>query len=329
MKNKIGSIMIACVLLVPFLLGITGTVSFAEEENTEKTGAGKDRLIGVFITAECLDGLDSESLVSENAEDIRFAEELALTNGTSAQEKRYAAAVNEESSEEEAGAGITVQKYVFEGMEGIAFFCARYTDEEGGMQYWRSTADDAVADAHTVFDTTETGESINMTGTVYVSASDGPRVFYFNPVYQSESGEVYLVPGQGMSYGAELSAGISGTYTLKEEQTVMTDGALETVAFGIEVGICFLPTPTGTRILRFDEDGNLLSAKNDAPGELPPEILTTSDTAYLIVETHMRSAQGEETVQRELFCPGDERLFTFYCREDGICIKEYCEIDWN
>ena len=61
MKNKIGIIILACVLVVSFVLGVTGAVTFAKDESTDNAdGASKDRLIGVFITTEYLDLFDFE-----------------------------------------------------------------------------------------------------------------------------------------------------------------------------------------------------------------------------------------------------------------------------
>ena len=50
---------------------------------------------------------------------------------------------------------------------------------------------------------------------------------------------------------------------------------------------------------------------------------------YIVVETHMKSRDGKETVTRELFQTDDKTLFAFSCREDGICIKQYSSIVWD
>ena len=90
-----------------------------------------------------------------------------------------------------------------------------------------------------------------------------------------------------------------------------------------------MDTPIGADVIQFDEDGNIISREYYVAGDLPFEITTSSDTEYIIVETHMKSRDGKETVTRELFQPDDESLFTFSCRDDGICIKQYCSIVWN
>lgn len=329
MKNKIGMIILACVLAVSFVLGATGAVTFAKDEPTDNTGnASKDRLIGVFITTEYLDLFDSESYVKDNADKVLSGGEIGSSDSARYQGRLYAKLADEPYTDPETGETATTKKFVFDGIEGISYFAARYTDESG-TQYLGAGDDDAISDAHTGLHYTDAGDGIDMKGTIYVSVSKGSDVFYCNPVYQTATGEVYLVSGQGVSYGGELSAGMSGSQALKEEQTVTIDGKSETVSSSIEVSICFMNTPIGTSILQFDRDGSLVAREDHAAGALPAEITANPDTEYIIAETHMSSADGKETVTRELFRQDDESLYAFFCREDGICIKQYCSIAWD
>lgn len=329
MKNKIGMIILACVLAVSFVLGATGAVTFATDEPTDNAGdASKDRLIGVFITTEYLDLFDSESYVKDNADKVLSGGEIGSSDSAQYQGKLYAILVDEPYTDPETGETATTKKFVFDGIEGISYFAARYTDENG-TQYLGTGYDDAISDAHTGLHYTDAGDGIDMKGTIYVSASKGYDVFYYNPVYQTAAGEVYLVSGQGVSCGGELSAGMSGSQALKEEQTVTIDGKSETVSSSIEVSICFMDTPIGTSILQFDRDGSIVARVDYAAGALPAEITASPDTEYIIAETRMSSADGKETVTRELFRQDDESLYAFFCREDGICIKQYCSIAWD
>lgn len=329
MKNKIGMIILACVLAVSFVLGATGAVTFATDEPTDNTGnASKDRLIGVFITTEYLDLFDSERYVKDNTDKVLSGGEIGSSDRARYQGRLYAKLVDEPYTDPETGETATTKKFVFDGIEGISYFAARYTDESG-TQYLGAGDDDAISDAHTGLHYTDAGDGIDMKGTIYVSVSKGSDVFYCNPVYQTAAGEVYLVSGQGVSYGGELSAGMSGSQALKEEQTVTIDGKSETVSSSIEVSICFMDTPIGTSILQFDRDGSIVAREDHAAGALPAEITASPDTEYIIAETHMSSADGKETVTRELFRQDDETLYAFSCREDGICIKQYCSIAWD
>lgn len=329
MKNKIGIIILACVLVASFVLGSTGAVTFAKDEPTNNPdGTSKDRLIGVYITTEYLDLFDFEGYFQDNADKVLSGGEISSSDSAPYEGKLYATLVDDPYTNPETGETRTTKKYVFEGIDGIAYFSARYTDDSG-IEYWGAGGDDAISDAHTSFHSTDAGDSIDMKGTIYVSVAKGSNVFYYNPVYQTATGEVYLMSGQGMSHGGELSTGMSSSQTLKEEQTVTIDGKSETISSSIEVSTCFMDTPIGTSVIQFDKDGNIVSKADYAAGDLPSKITTSSDTEYIIVETHMKSKDGKETVTRELFQPDSESLFAFSCREDGICIKQHCSIVWN
>ena len=288
MKNKIGIILLVCMLVASFILGVTGAVTFAKDEPTDNSdGASKDRLIGVFITTEYLDLFDFESYFQDNTDKVLSGSEISLSDSVPYQEKLYATLVDDHYTNPETGETVTTKKYVFDGIEGIAFFSVRYTDESG-LQCWGTGDDDAISDAHTGLHSTDTGDSIDMKGAIYVSTSTGSNVFYYNPVYQTATGEVYLMSGQGMSHGGEISGGMSSSHVLKEKQTVTIDGESETISSNIEVSTCFMDTPIGTSVLQYGEDGHIITREDYAAGELPFTIKTSSDTEYIIVETHMR-----------------------------------------
>lgn len=329
MKNKLGIIILACVLVAVFILGVTGAVAFAQDEPSDNSeGASKDRLIGVFITTEYLDLFDFESFVQDNANKVLSGGEISSSDSAPYQGKLYATLVDDVHTDPETGETITTKEFVFDGVEGISYFRAKHTDASG-TEYWSAGGDDAISDAHTGLHFTDAGDSIEMKGTIFVSASKGSNVFYYNPVYQTATGEVYLMSGQGMSHGGELATGMSGSHALKEEQTITIDGKSQTIRSSIEISTCFMDTPVSTTILQYDKDGSIVFKEDYAAGELPFKIITSSDAEYIIVEAHMKSRDGKETVARELFQPDDQNLFAFSCREDGICIKQYCSVDWN
>ncbi len=328
MKNKKWIIILACVWIFSFALGAAGAVSFTEDEAADDPMAGgKDRLIGVFITTEHLDLFDFESYLQDNADKVLSGGEISPSDSAPYQGRLYASLVNDPWTNQETGETVTMKKYVFDGVEGISYYAARFTDEHGS--YWGTGGDEAISDGHTALHTTDAGDSIELKGTIYVSTARGSHTFYYNPVYQTAAGEVYLMTGQGMSHGGVLSPGMSGTHTLKEEQTVTIDGESETVRSSIEVSTSFMDTPIATSVIQFGRDGSVVSKADYAAGELPSAITTGAETEYIITETHMKSASGgEETVIRELFQREDESLSAFYCREDGICIKQYCTLIW-
>ena len=96
MKNKIGIIILACVLVVSFILGVTGAVTFAKDEPADNTdGTSKDRLIGVFITTEHLDLFDFESYFQDNANKVMSGGEISSSDSAPYQGKLYAILVDD------------------------------------------------------------------------------------------------------------------------------------------------------------------------------------------------------------------------------------------
>lgn len=91
MKNKLGIIILACVLVAAFILGATGAVTFAKDEPTENSdSASKDRLIGVFITTEHLDLFDFESYFQDNANKVLSGGEISSSDSAPFQGRLYA-----------------------------------------------------------------------------------------------------------------------------------------------------------------------------------------------------------------------------------------------
>ena len=90
-----------------------------------------------------------------------------------------------------------------------------------------------------------------------------------------------------------------------------------------------MDTPLSTSLLQFDKNHKIISKEEYKASDFPSKITTDSDTEYIIVETRMKSKDDNATVSRELFQQNDKMLFTFTCREDGICIKQYTSIVWN
>ncbi len=327
MKNRQILLILACILAASFAFGVTGTVAFAKKETAETDGAGKDRLVGVWITTEHLDLFDWESYLADNAGKIFSDGEISASESAPYQGRLYAALVDASYTDPETGVTVTTQSYEFEGIDGICYFAAQYPDANG--VHWGTGGDEAISDRDFALTCTDAGDSIDLTGTIYVSTSKGADEFYFNPVYQTSDGAIYATAGNGMSYGGDLAAGMSGSLTLQDEQTVTVDGKSETVSTKVEVSVCYMDTPTDTQILQFDENGKIVSTQRHAPGDLPGTITAERDAAYMIVETQMESADGTQTTARELFQPEDESLFAFFCREDGICVKRSCAIVWE
>lgn len=324
MKIKRVIALLACVLLGCFALGATGAVQLARQETGEETRE-KDRLIGVLVTQEHLDLFDAEGYFQDHADTILSGGELDGAQSEAYQGRLYAA-LRETAYPGENGEAYTAQEYVFEGVDGYAYFCALYEDETS--VYHGSNGHEAISDGHTGIHSTDAGDSLSLEGTIYVSTTGGADSFYYNPIYQSADGAVYAMTGQGMSFGGDFGAGMSSSHSMKEESTVTSGQETDSVSTEIKITVCYIDPPEGVTLVQLDGDSRVLSRRDYAPGALPDTLITERDTACLLVETHGRELDGHEAVTRQLYQPGDESLYAFFCREDGVCVKQYCGLSW-
>lgn len=309
----------ACLLLAAFALGISGAARLADPAKGEPAAQG-DRLIGAFVTREPLDLFDFESYFNDNEGALLSGGTMGEIEGGAYEGRLYAALVE---AKEQYESGEKRMEYVFEGVEGIRYFAPTMQGADG--EYFAAQSDDAMADANTAISVTDYGDSVSLEGTIYFSASAGENAFYVNPVYQTPEGAVYAMSGSGSSYGGEDLAGASYSMEIKEE-TNTTSGAETTEArrSTVKVNIKLVAPPQSIAVVQFAQDGALLSREEHQPGALPETLVPNGETAYIVLETV--SADG---TTRELYQRGDETLYSFICREDGICAKRSTSLVWS
>lgn len=326
MKTKKIIIIIVCTVLAAFVFGVAGIFNLVNT-SVDKT-TSKDRLIGVLITREYLDLFDSEKFFNDNFNTLAGGGEISESESSKYQGRLYADRVETSHTNDETGETDVGIEYVFEGIDGICYFTPRITDQFG--TYWSLGGDDAISDGHTNFNSTDEGESISMEGTIYVSTGGNTgNFFYFNPVYQTPTGEVYAVSGDGDYFGDNSVAGTSMSREIKENQSSTIDDLTTSSGTEIKVTICYMDKPEKVSILQFGEGNELLSKIEYDPGDFPDTLQVRSGTQYIIVETTTLSQQQIISVTREIYQPEDETLFAFFSRDDGICVKQECEINWN
>ena len=315
MKTKYLIAVVACILLASFALGSANLLHLARASENEVPSG---RLIGLFITREPLDLFDYEQLLGDHWDTLARGGTVSEAEQAKYQGRLYATLT-------ESGDGR--KTYTFEGVDGIGYFTPQITDSVG--TYWSSRSDEAISDGSIHFDSTDEGDIITMEGTLYVSTRSGAGVFYLNPVYQSSTGEVYAVSGEGMSFGGDLMDGMAMSHELKEEQRATLGDSTTLAGSSVKITVCYQNAPEKVSILQFGADNELLMQTDYAPGDLPDRLTAQVGAAYILVETFTRSGDGAAQVTRALYGPEDESLSAFFAREDGICIKQGCEIDWN
>lgn len=323
MKNKKFITVLTCVLIGIFVLGVANVFQFAKEPAPEQNE--NSRLIGMLITKEYLDLFDMERFLNDHSSQLLQGQKISAQQSSEYQDRIYAS-LTDEFLRNEKGEPHALKKYVFDEIDGIAFFCPEYTDEAGEI-YQGSDTDDAITDVSLAVSSTNEEESISMEGTIYVSTLNGPTRFYFNPVYQNDAGDVYVETGNGTSHSGDIVAGMSSTYRLNEESSVTIDGKKKTVRTDIAVTVCYIDAPGTVSVLQMDQENKIVQEDKFESGEFPQELKPNAQTAYFIVETHR--ADTDAVLSRELITISDENnyLTAFSVRSDGICIKQYCTIN--
>lgn len=324
MKTKNIIIIIVCIAFIAFVLGSTDTIHLVNASENEEVSA--DKLIGVLITEEYLDLFDSEQFFTDNIDRLMSGGEISRSESAKYEGRLYAVLVETEHVSEETGETYRSKEYVFEGINGICYIVPKITDEIS--TYWSSSGDEAITDGFVNFISNDAGESVALEGTIYVSTGKNAGNFYFNPVYQTQAGEVYAVSGSG-TFSSNSTAGTSMSHEIKENLSSTLGDVTTTSGSAVKITVCNIDEPVKVSIMQFDSESTLLSRMECDPDSLPGILQTQPGTQYIIVETTALSREGTTNITRDLYQSEDETLSAFYCRDDGICVRKWCEIDWN
>lgn len=164
----------------------------------------------------------------------------------------------------EDGKSIDNQKFVFEGLNGISYFAATLHSDENNGSYVASYSDDGITDVHVGIHAGDNEDKINLEGTIFVSASViKNKMFFINPIYQSDDGSVYAVSGNGVSMGGYINKEW-GTiaHTLNDTVTITENGKLKSKSCSIKISFTTMFPPERISIIQMDEESNRI-AKND------------------------------------------------------------------
>ena len=321
MKTKVVLLVLAGLLVLAFALGAAGLIKLYDENAPER--AGRDRLIGLFVTTGEQDVFDEgefDDYLEDHLAELIDGKTPEPEDYNAYRGRIYAKLVEKTCVDEETGETRTYPEYVFEGVDGIRFFSAVFSDENGNGSRGVG-ADDRVSGVHQSIHVTDEGESYEITGTVYLAAGNEENELYVNvnPVYQTADGAVYAVRGESYAMGmGDLCVKLeeSGSFSEGDEET--TNG------FSVELHFSSIEPAREVVILQFDGGNELLDSKAFLPDALPESVTPLPGAQYLIVES--RTADG---VSREIYERDDEVLHVFVERENGVSARRSCEIRWN
>ncbi len=262
--------------------------SLAKENAGEEN---QDRFIGVFITNEYLDIPD-----------------------------RMYASVDKGGRDSPVDWEIT-----FPGTEGLCFFSTQFS--ESG-EVFHTIFDNGICDTVNHYSVTDTGDVIHLEGTVYALPQREPVVWYSNPVYQTDTGDIYLTAGTGVS---NSTVGATTTQTLENEWTVTENGLTKTDKISVKMNFILSYPPTSIRVHQMDENNQIVKTEEYAPGSLPERLEAEEKTSYILVETQWANSQNPGVCTRELYEGGemgDLYFETLYVAGETRLTQQTTEIVW-
>lgn len=241
-----------------------------------------DRLVGVYITTEHVDRFDFEAYFNDNASAIVNGGEISASDASAYSGRVYA--VKDESG-----------NYVFPETNGIAYFFTYESDDVA--TYYASHGDVGISDTNTHFNSSETEDSIDLSATVYGIAGQSIQAFYLNPVYQTSDGDVYLLPGNGVS--GSTSVGMIMSQTFSESHDVMSDeGDIIKQSSSVKIAYSIIEKPLSYTFIEMDASSSEILRREYKIGSVPDEYTADKDTAYIIVETHYSDSTEYAVCQR-------------------------------
>jgi len=219
--------------------------------------------------------------------------------------------------------GDELVSYRFPDLEGILFASFRIMPgKETQNTYWSGEAHEGICDVAFGHHSMDDGSRLELSGTVYFADTHPDPGLYFNPVYQTPDGEVYLLAGQGTFFGS-AGMGCSAGHTMKEEASWTENG--EKTAHSTEISVtmeCVYPARSLV-ILQMDEKNQILSRRECNPEETMEELEPDPGCAYILVEEHTASGVRRGLYQKE------DRYITFYRElENRMATKAQVNINW-
>ena len=317
---------IATILAVLIILTLTGCQLALEDKGDSKN---KDRLIGVLVTDEYLDLFDMERYLNDNVNKFSGGGLINIDDNNSKYQGRLYAKLETLTLKGEAGNTFETREFVFDDVNGISYFSATVPATENEEGYTTSGSDEAISDSHMSIHYGDDEDKTSLEGTIYISMNQIAKSRYINPVYQDSDGSVYVTSGSGIMLAGEQGEGSVFTQTLEESATVTENGKTKTVSFDIKISLSIMLPPEKIIIIQMDKNSDIISKKEYVPGKLPETLIPDIGAEYIIVESYKRDLESNLITSRSIYDRKNETLDTFYCRDDGVCIKQWTNLDWN
>ncbi len=288
MKTKKVFVILAVLTVAAFVFGAASGISlssYGEKENNKDVA-----LIGMFVTKDYLNGR-IDAVLEEYTE-----------------------------VDEDTGEKLTHKEYVFMNTEGFPFYHCEINDDNGN--YGFTFTDGIISDVNSISNISDDTEENIIEGTLYTVNTDG--IFYANPVFQNQKGEVWLEPGDGFSASGYGSSSIK----LGNEIKITTENKVSVKKHEAQLTIEYAD-PVKELIISEMNEKDVLIRKTIYPSdEIASEYTPSEEACYIIVNTIYYDVENALQEKRNVYDKTDDSFSYMSIREDGIGIKLCSEIMW-
>lgn len=294
-------------LAAPLLLGGCALSENGGRLALEELGGQEDRLAGVFVTRDYIEpGSPSLELDSRG--------EIVVKNTES--EKIYGSFTGYD-----AGTAIVS----FPNLEGCGIYALTAPGEESqgtaGNKY--NISDLPFANVHYNVSDQEEGVEADL----HVSTGSFAK-YYFNPVYQQEDGQIYLLAGSGMSSDS-FTDGAEFGYSISESVTHTENGEQSAHTLRFTVNIIGSGLPQETELLVMDEENRLLKRYDEEQlqkfSDTDTSLALSKEASYLILR---QTIAGKEHDSRSLFDQNAEYVEYMAPAENGYLYFRQLPLAW-
>ncbi len=324
-KNRL--IIFSLMLLMVFFTSFTGFTLAKKDGAKASSTSAEDKLVGVYITTDYIDSFDTEKYLSDHTDTIQDGVTLDYAESKEYNSRIYAIRTEDLEYDNEDPLKSYKIDFEFKGIDGFSYYL--YDQVVPNVTTSISYVDPVISAANSSINvtTTDTGTKLTLIGNINTVSTGDFTCFYFNPVYQTADGELYLLPGTGMStsgftYGSSLSGGIT------EDSVFTQNGSTKNYSAEIKISVTFVRKPLQYTITEFNSNHELLTRYTYLPEEIPTDYTPDSSCSYLVVDCLYGSKNTDTVSERILYQPTDSSLTTRICREDGICLDKSTTLHW-
>ena len=267
------------VILITFSLIVLSGCQLAKEEPEAEEKAGQDRLIGAFVTTEEVLPNDMDGNWKEYGESTGEKDE----EGARIEKMILPGNYDEENS-----------KLVFPGLDGYIIAATDIKESILIGDLWNCDMD---------IETTDSGENIRLSGTLYVGKNPEMNSVNVNYIYQTEEGLIYL-DGTGHAYSSD-----TGGDSIEYEEIYESDekGKMENCYTKIRINVEYVEKVEKIKVFQYEESGELAGSENVLITGNDVKVKKASGAVWAVVEE-----QNADDVRRTVCSYNDEDEETTY-----------------